>query len=156
MWCCLWLLDTYLLRFLYFDSVCILFLKTLSYLTKDGSWCPTQGKILDGKISLLIIIFFKYKVDVQYCIHFRFIAKWIRYQFSSVAQSCLTLCDPVCVCVYIYTYIYNLTSVFHTVHEVLEARTLKWFAIPFSNGPHFVRTLHHDLSIFGGPARYDS
>ena len=27
---------------------------------------------------------------------------------------------------------------FHTVHGVLEARILKWFAIAFSSGPHFV------------------
>ena len=32
-----------------------------------------------------------------------------------------------------------------------KARTLQWFAIPFSSGPHFVRTLHHDLSILVGP-----
>ena len=31
---------------------------------------------------------------------------------------------------------------FHTVHRVLKARMLKWFAIPFSSGPCFVRTLH--------------
>ena len=30
---------------------------------------------------------------------------------------------------------------FHPVHGVLKARILKWFAIPFSNGPPFVRTL---------------
>ena len=35
--------------------------------------------------------------------------------------------------------------------RVLKARRLKWFAIPFSSGPHFVRTLHHDPSILGGP-----
>ena len=40
---------------------------------------------------------------------------------------------------------------FHAVHGVLKARILKWFAIPFSSGPHFVRTLHHDPSILGGP-----
>ena len=40
---------------------------------------------------------------------------------------------------------------FHMVHGVLKARILKWFAIPFSSGPHFVRTLHHDPSILGGP-----
>ena len=34
---------------------------------------------------------------------------------------------------------------FHTVHGVLKARILKWFVIPFSSGPCFVRTLHHDL-----------
>ena len=40
---------------------------------------------------------------------------------------------------------------FHTVHGVLKARILKWFAIPFTSGPRFVRTLHHDPSILGGP-----
>ena len=30
---------------------------------------------------------------------------------------------------------------FHTVHGVLKARILKWFAIPFSSGPRFVRSL---------------
>ena len=35
---------------------------------------------------------------------------------------------------------------FYTVHGVLKARIVKWFAIPFSSGPHFVRPLHHDLS----------
>ena len=28
--------------------------------------------------------------------------------------------------------------------RVLKARILKWFAIPFSSGPHSVRPLHHD------------
>ena len=33
----------------------------------------------------------------------------------------------------------------------LKARILKWFAIPFSSGPHSVRSLHHDPSILGCP-----
>ena len=45
---------------------------------------------------------------------------------------------------------------FHTVHGILKARMLKWFAIPFSSGPHFVRTLHYDPSILGGPIRHGS
>ena len=45
---------------------------------------------------------------------------------------------------------------FHTIHRVLKARRLKWFSIPFCSGPHFVRTLHHDLSILGGPSRHGS
>ena len=28
----------------------------------------------------------------------------------------------------------------HTVHGVLKARILKWLVIPFSSGPHSVRT----------------
>ena len=62
-----------------------------------------------------------------------------------VAQSCLTLCDPMdC---------YPLDS---SVYGVLKARTLKWFAIPFSSGPHFIKTLHHDPSILGGPTWHGS
>ena len=45
---------------------------------------------------------------------------------------------------------------FHTVHEVLMARILKWFAIPFCSGPCFVRTLHHDPSVLGGPIWHGS
>ena len=45
---------------------------------------------------------------------------------------------------------------FHTVHDVLKARILKWFIIPFSSGPHFVRTVHHDLSILVGTTWHGS
>ena len=45
---------------------------------------------------------------------------------------------------------------FHTVHGLLKAKVLKWLAIPFSSGLHFVRTLHHDPSILGGPAQHGS
>ena len=45
---------------------------------------------------------------------------------------------------------------FHTVHGVLKARILKWFAIPFSSGPCFVRSLHHDPSVSGGPTWHGS
>ena len=34
---------------------------------------------------------------------------------------------------------YPIILPFHTVHGVLKARILKWFAIPFSSGPHSVR-----------------
>ena len=34
---------------------------------------------------------------------------------------------------------YAIILPFHTVHGVLKARILKWFAIPFSSGPHSVR-----------------
>ena len=37
------------------------------------------------------------------------------------------------------------------VHGLLKASMLKWFAIPFSSGPHSVRPLHHDPSVLGGP-----
>ena len=45
---------------------------------------------------------------------------------------------------------------FHTVHGVLKVRILKWFAIPFSSGPHFVRSLYHDRSALDGPTWHGS
>ena len=45
---------------------------------------------------------------------------------------------------------------FHTVHSILKARMLKWFAIPLSSGPCFIRTLHYDPSILDGPTRHGS
>ena len=45
---------------------------------------------------------------------------------------------------------------FHSAHGVLKARIPKLFAIPFSSGPHLVRTLHHDPSVFGGPTQRGS
>ena len=42
---------------------------------------------------------------------------------------------------------------FHSVYGVFKARMPKWFAIPFSSGPRFVRTLHHELFVLGGPTQ---
>ena len=46
---------------------------------------------------------------------------------------------------------YPIILPFHTVHGVLKARILKWFAIPFSSGPFFLRSLHHDPPVLGVP-----
>ena len=42
------------------------------------------------------------------------------------------------------------------VHGILQARILEWVAISFCSGSHFVRTLHCDSSILGGPAGHGS
>ena len=47
---------------------------------------------------------------------------------------------------------YPVILPFHTVHGILKARILKWFAIPFFSGPHSVRPLHLDPPILGCPA----
>ena len=44
----------------------------------------------------------------------------------------------------------------HTINGVLKARILKWFAIAFTSGPRFVRTLHNDPSALGGPTWHGS
>ena len=50
--------------------------------------------------------------------------------------------------------LFNILS--RLVHGVLRARILKWFSIPFSSVPRFVRTLHHDPSVLGGPIWHGS
>ena len=45
---------------------------------------------------------------------------------------------------------------FHTVHGVLKAKILKWFAILFSSGLRFVRAVHHDPAFLGGPTWHGS
>ena len=49
---------------------------------------------------------------------------------------------------------YPIILPYHTVRGFLTARILKWFAIPFSSGPHSLRPLHHDLSFVGGPTQH--
>ena len=44
----------------------------------------------------------------------------------------------------------------HTVHGVLKEKILKWFAILFSSGPRFARTLYHVLSVLSGPTWHGS
>ena len=44
---------------------------------------------------------------------------------------------------------YPIILPFHTVHRVIKARKLKWFAIPFSCGLHSFRPLHHDPPVLG-------
>ena len=44
---------------------------------------------------------------------------------------------------------FSVLFAFYTVHGVLKAGILKRFAISFSSGPCFFRTLHHDLSVWG-------
>ena len=53
-----------------------------------------------------------------------------------------------------FLFLYPIILPFHTVHGILKARILKWFAIPFSTGLHSVRCLHHDPSILGGPTQH--
>lgn len=42
------------------------------------------------------------------------------------------------------------------VHGVFLARILEWIVVSFSSEPCFVRTLHYDRSILGGPAWFSS
>ena len=53
----------------------------------------------------------------------KLLLKQIQYEML-VAQSCLTLCDPM-----------DCRLPDSSVHEILQARILEWVAISFSKGP---------------------
>ena len=82
--------------------------------------------------------------------------KWKSYQVVDVSggESKVWCCkEQYCIG------IWNVRSLNQGKLEVIKqemARVLKWSAIPFSSGPCFVRTLHHDLSILGGPTQHGS
>ena len=51
----------------------------------------------------------------------------------------------------------HIFLLFHTVHRILcQGKNAGMFCILSSSGPHFVRRLHYDPSIFGGQARHGS
>ena len=54
------------------------------------------------------------------------------YQFGSVTQSCLTLCDPM-----------HCSLPGNSVHWILQARILEWVAMPFSRGSSQPRDRTH-------------
>ena len=67
--------------------------------------------------------------------HFLGIAtKFVLKNWMKVAQSCLTLCDPMD----------------YTVHGILQARILEWVAIPFSRGSSRPRDWTQVSRIAGG------
>ena len=46
--------------------------------------------------------------------------------------------------------------IYYCRQESLRRNGVTLIAIPFSNGTHFVRSLHHDPSILGGPTWHGS
>ena len=46
--------------------------------------------------------------------------------------------------------------IYYCRQESLRRNGVALIAIPFSNGTQFVRTLHHDPSIWGGPTWHGS
>ena len=63
------------------------------------------------------------KVGLKHNIQKTKIMAWVHDQFSSVAQLCQTLCNPMD---------YSLPG--SSVYGILQARILEWVAIPFSRG----------------------
>ena len=80
--------------------------------------------------------------STEYCFCFGFIPSFFLEFSPLISSSILGAYRPG-----EFPFQYPIILPFHTVHRVLKARILKWYAIPFSSGPRFVIRLHHDLSF---------
>ena len=96
--------------------------------------------------------------NIQYFVYpCQFMGIWVVSTFWLLWRSLIwTLCKFLCGHAFIpLEFIFSSSiagsyDISHTVHGVIKTRMLKWFAIPCSSVPHFVRILHHDLSVLGG------
>ena len=113
--------------------------------------CSLRG-IQNGKQGS--ILFWIYRAPRQLKCMLRKNFYDLRFLHPSIHKKALkSLTSDCCCCCFMISS--NLLP-FHTVHGVLKARIVKSFAIPYSSGPYFVRTLHYDPSILGGPTQNGS
>ena len=100
-----------------------------------GFWTPkcwetlSSTSVFQGIRSTLCYVHVSLIIYVI-CLHkMKTVSEWVK-----VAQSCLTICDPMdC-----------------TVHGILWARILKWIAVPFSRGSSQPRDQTQVCCIAGG------
>ena len=90
---------------------------SLQYLVTNRSFC--EGTLYG---DFLKFIFNCRIIALQCCVGFYHTTTWISYEVEE-AQSCLTLCNSM-----------DCSQPGSSVHGILQARKLKWVAIPFSGG----------------------
>ena len=91
------------------------------------AWWATVHGVAKNQTRLTFSFFFCLKLS-----------SWYQYSEVLVAQLCLTLCDPM-----------NCSPPGSSIHGILQARTLKWVAIPFSRGSSWPRDQTWVSSIAG-------
>ena len=102
-----------------------------------GGFCSFPHLIL-SVILLLYKNYFgscTYHIYHKYITHFCLVSFHHVFQFSSVAQLCPTLCNPI-----------DCSPPGPSVHGVLQARTPEWVAISFSKRNYIVRNKVKSLS----------
>jgi len=82
----------------------------------------TANSTLTAHISQESRVLFATVVDIFFLMLFA-IMKWSEVKWMKLAQSCLTLCDPM-----------DCSLPGSSVHRILQARILEWVAIPFFRG----------------------
>ena len=111
-----------------------------------------HGHNIPGSYAILVFIVLDFTSITSYIHNWVLFLLWLHLVILSgvisrlISSSILGTYQPV-------EFIFQcpVFLLFHTIHGILKAKILKWFAIPSSSGPYFIRTLHHDPSILGGP-----
>ena len=83
------------------------------------SWSPNLEPIWDHCFSLISLCA-GWHITAMILTYFNMWRDWV----SEVAQSCLTLCDPM-----------DCSLPHSSIHGIFQARVLEWIAISFSRGP---------------------
>ena len=109
------------------------------------------------EFTLLRILYFDLSIIIYSIFLFSFF--FFFYHFLHNASSFILLCLLCFKILSHYCYLHTVSKYFlsfYTVHEVLTAGMLEWFAIPSSSESRFIRTLRFDRSVWGGPAWHES
>ena len=133
----------------------LMFTLLISYLT-TSKFTLIHGPNMPGSYAILFFIALDFTFTTSHIHTWSLFPHWLSLFIPSGAISLLfssSILGTYWPGEFIFQF--HLLS-FHTVHEVLKAIMLKWFAIPYPSGPRFVRTLHHDPSVLGGPTHHSS
>ena len=124
---------------------------TLAILFDHFQFTLIHGPDIPGSYAILLFIALNFSLTTRHIHNWASFPLWFSFLIPSGAispffsSSILDTCSPAGV----FIFQCHIFLPFHTFHGVLKAKILRWFAIPFSSAPCFVRTLHHDPSILG-------
>ena len=129
-----------------------MFTLAISCLTSSNSPCLIHGPNIPGSYAILLFTASDLASITSHIHNWVLFLLWLRpFILSGVSSPLISSSIMGTYRPREFIFQCSIFLLFHTVHGILKARILKWFAIPFSSGPHFVRLLHHDPSVLGGP-----
>ena len=121
------------------------------------NWYDTDGPNIPGSYATLLFIASEFTSISSHIHNWVLFLLWLRLFILSgvistvISSSILGTYQPGH-----FIFQYHIILPFHTVHGVLRARILKWLAISLTSRPHFIRTLHQDAYVLGGPTWHGS
>ena len=130
---------------------------TLTHLFNHIQFTLIHGPKIPGSYAILFFMELNFTFTTRYIHSWAMLPLCLSLFIPSgatsllLSNSILDTCWPVG-----FIFQCHISLPFHSVYGILKPRRQTWFETPFSSGSHFIRTLHHDPSILGGPAWHGS